>query len=98
MLVWGILLYLGYHFDRTNNLVDIQIVSILTLGKLQSGKDEDSTYGKDTGMEKNGKVKVVSHRNILLICFVVILFAVLILTGALYNLLTFLIYTILDLF
>lgn len=98
MLVWGILLYLGYHFDRTNNLVDIQIVSILTLGKLQSGKDEDSTYGKDIGMEKNGKVKVVSHRNILLICFVVILFAVLILTGALYNLLTFLIYTILDLF
>lgn len=98
MLIWAILLYLGYQFDKINNLVDIQIVSILTLGKLQSGDNETSTYGKSTEMEKNGKVKVVSHRNILLICFVVILFAVLILTGALYNLLTFLIYTILDFF
>lgn len=98
MLIWAILLYLGYQFDKINNLVDIQIVSILTLGKLQSGDNETSTYGKNTEMEKNGKVKVVSHRNILLICFVVILFAVLILTGALYNLLTLLIYTILDFF
>ena len=98
MLIWSVLLYVSYWLDRTNNLIDINFVSILTLGKLTVGEDEDSTYGKTSDVDKNSKVKVVSHKNIILICFVVILFAVLILTGTLYNLLTTLIYAILELF
>ena len=98
MLIWSILLYVGYWLDTTNNLIDINIVGILTLGKLMSGREEDSNYNQPVESGKNTKVKIVSHKNIMLICGVTILFAVLILTGTLYNLLTSLIYTILDIF
>ena len=98
MLLWSILLYVGYWLDTTNNLIDINIVGILTLGKLISGREEDSNYNQPVESGKNTKVKIVSHKNIMLICGVTILFAVLILTGTLYNLLTSLIYTILDIF
>lgn len=98
MLLWSILLYAGYWLDTTNNLIDINIVGILTLGKLMSGIEEDSNYNQPVESGKNTKVKIVSHKNIMLICGVTILFAVLILTGTLYNLLTSLIYTILDIF
>lgn len=88
MLLWAILLYLGYHFDRTNNLIDISIVNILTLGKLRpvTSDSEEATFGKDK-TEKKNKVSTVNSRNILAICLTVALFAVLILTGVLYNIL-----------
>lgn len=88
MLVWAILLYLGYHFDRTNNLIDISVVTILTLGKLRpvTSDSEEATFGKDT-TEKKNKVSTVNSRNILAICLTVALFAVLILTGVIYNIL-----------
>lgn len=88
MLIWSILLFAGYHFDRINNLVDISIVSILTLGKLRpvTSDGEEATFGKDKS-EKENKVSTVNARNITAICLVTALFAVLILTGAIYNLL-----------
>lgn len=98
MMLWSILLYTGYWFDMSNNLIDINIVSILTLGKLISGREEDSNYNQSSENGKNTKVKIVSHKNIMLICGVTILFAILILTGTLYNLLTSLIYIILGVF
>lgn len=98
MLIWSILLYVGYWLDTVNNLIDINIVGILTLGKLASGREEDSNYNQPPENGKNNKVRIVSHKNIMLICGVTILFAVLILTGAFYNLLASLIYTILGFF
>ena len=89
LLIWSILLFTGYYFDRTNNLIDISAVSILTLGKLRAITDdgEESTFGKDKSEKKN-KISTVNSRNIFTICSVTALFAVLILTGTLYNMLT----------
>ena len=89
LLMWSILLFAGYYFDRTNNLIDISIVNILTLGKLRpvTDNEEEATFGKDKSEKKN-KISTVNSRNIFTICFVTALFAVLILTGTLYNMLT----------
>ena len=88
MLIWSILLFAGYHFDRVNNLVDISVVHILTLGRLRpiTYDGEEATFGKDKS-EKKDKISTVNSRNITTICVVTALFAVLILTGAIYNLL-----------
>ena len=88
MLLWSILLFAGYHFDRVNNLVDISVVHILTLGRLRpiTYDGEEATFGKDKS-EKKDKISTVNSRNITTICVVTALFAVLILTGAIYNLL-----------
>lgn len=89
LLIWSILLFTGYYFDRINNLIDISAVSILTLGKLRAITDdgEEATFGKDKSEKKN-KISTVNSRNIFTICSVTALFAVLILTGTLYNMLT----------
>lgn len=88
MLLWSILLFAGYHFDRINNLVDISVVHILTLGRLRpiTYDGEEATFGKDKS-EKKDKISTVNSRNITTICVVTALFAVLILTGTIYNLL-----------
>ena len=99
MLIWSVLLFAGYYFDRINNLFDISIVHILTLGKLRpiTGDSEEPTFGKDKS-EKKDKVSTVNARNIAVICIVTALFAVLILTGAIYNILASLVNLIKSIF
>jgi hypothetical protein len=94
LLLWSILLFLGFHFDKINNLLDISIVSILTLGRLQVAIDADESLKKS----KEAKTKMITQRSCLAICFVTALFAVLLLTGKFYSILTSLIYTILNIF
>ena len=45
LVVYGLLLYLAYHFDTVNNLLDIQLLGVFTLGRLQVSKEENGYAG-----------------------------------------------------
>lgn len=94
LLIWSILLFIGFQFDRVNNLVDVSVVSILTLGRLQTAIDDCI----DTSKGKEEKAKVISQRKCMTICLVTVVFAALLLTGKFYSILTALVYTILNIF
>lgn len=94
LLIWAILLFLGFQFDSVNNLIDFSVVNILTLGRLEVAVDNDSTVTKN----KEAKVRVISKRNCISICLVTIVFAVLLLTGKFYSILAELVHNILNMF
>lgn len=94
LLIWAILLFLGFQFDSVNNLIDFSVVNILTLGRLEVAIDDDSTVTKN----KEAKVRVISKRNCISICLVTIVFAVLLLTGKFYSILATLVHNILNMF
>lgn len=83
MVVWSVLLYVGFWFDRANNFLDFSIVTILTIGKLTTSvTDEESTFGK-----KDVKgVKTLSSRQVTIICLCCIGVGVLIISGIFYRL------------
>jgi hypothetical protein len=83
MVVWSVLLYVGFWFDRANNFLDFSIVTILTLGKLTTSvTDEESTFGK-----KDVKgIKTLSSRQVTIICLCCIGAGVLIISGIFYRL------------
>lgn len=84
LTVYIILVYISYWVDRLNNFIEVDCLSILTLGKLRISDTEDEcTYRlRDLG---NGKTKTVNHRAILSITVVGLAFATLILTGVLFD-------------
>ena len=94
LLLWSVLLFLGFQFDRINNVLDVSIVTILTFGRLQVATDADESLKKS----KEAKTKLITQRSCLAICLVTSLFAVLLLTGKFYSILTSLIYTIINIF
>lgn len=83
LIIWAVLLYVGFWFDRANNFIDISFVTILTLGKLTtSDTDEEYTYG-----DKDSKgIKTINSRILTKICILSILVGVLIVSGTLYSL------------
>lgn len=94
MIVWAVLLYVGFWFDRANNFLDFSIVTILTIGKLTTSViDEDSTFGK-----KDVKgVKTISSRQLTTICLCCIGVGVLIVSGIFYRLISSLVNCVLNL-
>lgn len=84
LVVWAVLLYVGFWFDRSNNFIDFSIVGILTLGKLNASlTDEDSTFGK-----KDVKgVKTINSRELTIICICCVVVGVLIISGLVYRVL-----------
>lgn len=83
LIIWAVLLYVSFWFDRANNFIDISFVTILTLGKLTtSDTDEEYTYG-----DKDSKgIKTINSRILTKICILSILVGVLIVSGTLYSL------------
>lgn len=94
LIVWAVLLYVSFWFDRANNFIDISFVTILTLGKLTtSDTDEEYTYG-----DKESKgIKTINSRILTKICVLSILVGVLVVSGALYTLISKLVYFVMSL-
>lgn len=76
LVVWSILLYIAFWFDKINNFVQIQLLPLLSLGILQVSPDEFSTNFDDKRIGK----KVVVHKNIIFIVLIGITLGVLLLT------------------
>ena len=85
--VWSLLIYLAYWFDRLNNFIPIDLLNILTLGKLRiADSDTEATFSlRDNSSRTN--VKTVNHRAVLFIAICGLAFGTLIVTGKLFTLL-----------
>lgn len=82
-LIYFILFYIAYLFDKTNTIFEVSLVSVMTLGRfIVSDDDSVSTYGV-----KGKGTKILVHWNVVLICITGILLSLLLMSGALFNLL-----------
>ena len=80
-----IFLYLAYWVDRINNFVDVEFLKLLTFNKLTMSEDEEEcTYSIKSALKAG--TKTVNHRAIIKVTIVGELFAVLLITGAVYKL------------
>lgn len=85
-LVWIILIYLSYWFDRINNFIEIELLPILTFGRLRVSPDEsDCTFNPKNFVK--GQSQTVNHRVVICICIIGIFFSILIISGVLYTIL-----------
>lgn len=87
-LVWMILIYMSYWYDRINNFIDIELLPIVTAGQLKVSPEEDNCTFRPKGLIK-GTQQTVNHRAILGICLIGIGFAVLLISGKVYDLLAY---------
>ena len=82
--VWAILLYISYWFDKLNNFIPIDLLCILSLGRLRITDDErEATYSLRDNSSRS-KVKTVNHRAILFIVVISLAFGTLIITGKIF--------------
>ena len=97
LMVWCVLIYLAYWFDRINNLFDFDLLVILTLGKLRiSETEEDCTFSLASLTKETG-IRTVNHRAILGICITGIAFGVIVISGYLYRAISALVFKVLEL-
>lgn len=87
-LVWMVLIYMSYWYDRINNFIDIELLPIVTAGQLKVSPEEDNCTFRPKGLIK-GAQQTVNHRAVLGICFIGIGFAVLLISGKIYDLLAY---------
>lgn len=81
LMVWMVVWYLAYWFDRTVSFMYIDLLGIVSFGMLHMSDNEDeSTFG----LGKEGR-KTVNHKTILVICLTGIAFGVLLVTGTFYR-------------
>lgn len=80
-IIWAILVYIAYWFDKINNLFYIEALNIVTFGRLHvSGDENESNYN----ILKEG-TKSVNHKNIVFICITAILMGLSLITGLFYR-------------
>lgn len=86
-VVWSLLIYLAYWFDRINNFIEIDLISILSGGRLRIADNlSQATFSLHKNDNKT-KVKTVSHRDILFISILSITFGMLIISGRIFSIL-----------
>lgn len=89
-LVWILLIYLSYWFDRINNFLDLELLPIITAGRLRVSPEEHECTFNPKSYSK-GQAQTVNHRTVLFICMAGVFFAVLIISGYIYTLLNYLV-------
>lgn len=93
IIIWSVLLYLAYWFDRINNFFYIDLLNIMTFGHLHMSDTEEECTFKVKDLGKDGR-KTVNHRAIITICLTAIAFGVLLISGWLYELIANLVLSI----
>lgn len=81
LCVYSILLYVAYTFDTINNLIDIDLLSVITLGHLRVADDEKSASSGGS----NGATNLVAHSQILKYTCLGIGIGCLIVSGGMYK-------------
>ena len=87
MMVYSVLMYCCFWFDKVNPLFDISLLYILTFGKLAvAPTDEEVNYSVQDFFKNNkGKSKFVNHKYMLVVCLSMIFFSLMIITGSIYK-------------
>ena len=87
MMVYSVLLYCAFWFDKINPFFDFSLLYILTFGKLSvAPTDEEVNFTVQNFFQNNeGKSKYINHKYIIVVCISLIVFSLLIITGSLYR-------------
>lgn len=87
-IMYVLLIYVAYWFDRLNVYFDFELLGTLTLGRLHISESEDKcTFGIHTVNDLSSRM-TVNHKAILFICTVGLLFGLSIVSGLFYSILT----------
>ena len=78
--IYSLLLYMCYWLDRSNNIVDVSTLRILTFNQIQISPDDNSTFNPN----QQG-TKYIIHKDIILIVIIGCTIGVLIMTGKIYS-------------
>lgn len=80
--IYIFLLYLAYWFDKLNSIIDLDVLSILTFGKLHVAVDEKEA---NFSLGKKQDRMTVSHKDMIFICVTGLIFGTLLITGTFYK-------------
>lgn len=94
-LVWVLLIYLSYWFDRINNFLDLELLPIVTAGRLRVSPEEHECTFNPKNSSK-GQAQTVNHRTVLILCGIGIFFSVLVISGKFYTILNSVVRKILE--
>ena len=83
LVVYMIVMYLCYWFDKMNNILELSMLRLVTFGKLSVGDDEYNLVDKDT------KQNFVDTKQMTIICIGGLIIGILILSGKIFELLAF---------
>ena len=78
--IYSLLLYMCYWLDRSNNIVDVSTLRILTFNQIQISPDDNSTFNPN----QQG-TKYIIHKDIIFIVIIGCTIGVLIMTGKIYS-------------
>ena len=93
--VWMLLIYLSYWFDRLNNFFAFSVMRIVTFGKLSISPDESECTFSLTDLSSSS-MKTVNHKKVLEICIIGLAFGTLVVSGAMFDILSLLINRVLN--
>lgn len=88
--VYSVVLYVAYHFDCVNNFIDVNMLEVLTFGRLVVSPDVKTGTAGSSIIEKAGK-HTVNHTGILKVVCVGIGVGVLLVSGGAYKLILWII-------
>lgn len=80
--IYIFLLYLAYWFDKLNSIIDLDVLSIMTFGRLHVAIDDKEA---NFSLGKKQDRMTVSHKDILFICITGLIFGTLLITGVFYK-------------
>lgn len=81
--IYIFLLYLAYWFDKLNSIIDLDVLSILTFGRLHVAIDDKEA---NFSLGKKQDRMTVNHKDMLFICITGLIFSTLLITGTFYKL------------
>lgn len=76
-------LYFAYWFDKLNSIIDLDVLSILTFGRLHVAMDDKEA---NFSLGRKQDRMTVNHKDMLFICIAGLIFGVLLITGKFYQL------------
>lgn len=85
MIMWVLLMYIAYWFDKINTIVPFSVMAIVSFGHYVVADNEDSSDVNMMNPEKTGKMKQINHKGILLICLLTLIVASFLISGVLFN-------------
>lgn len=84
--IYSVLLFIAFQFDRVNNFIEVNLLCILTFGKLQRAPDENSS----TFTPDNPRTRLVTLKDIAGVTIAGVAIGVLLISGKVFSVIQFL--------
>lgn len=83
--IYIFLLYFAYWFDKLNSLIDLDVLSIMTFGRLHVAMDDKEA---NFSLGKKQDRMTVNHKNMVFICITGLIFGTMLITGTFYKIIS----------